>query len=130
MRTHWGGGADRDTPDLLPDYEPSVGATVKALRSDWCQETGDFFKMAQAVLGLVANSSLPIHLRLGNDAVEYAGEAEAARAPPTPNAGDRSASRPRFTPGSLIRFALLGSAGAVRKLSTTGRRLERSPPLS
>jgi hypothetical protein len=79
MRTHWGGGADRDTPDLLPDYQPSVGATVKALRSDWCQETSDSFKMAQAVLGLVTNSSLPIHLRVGNDAVEYAGEAEGAR---------------------------------------------------
>src|SRR3979490_3156991 len=33
MRTNWGARAHKDTPDLLPDYEPSVGAVVKALHS-------------------------------------------------------------------------------------------------
>ena len=33
MRTNWGARANKDTPDLLPDYEPSVGAVVKALKS-------------------------------------------------------------------------------------------------
>ena len=33
MRTNWGVRANKDTPDLLPDYEPSVGSVVKALAS-------------------------------------------------------------------------------------------------
>src|SRR3984893_13295422 len=35
MRTNWGTRAHKDTLDLLPDYEPSVGAVVKALHSLW-----------------------------------------------------------------------------------------------
>ena len=31
MLTNWWARANKDTPDLLPDYEPSVGAVVKAL---------------------------------------------------------------------------------------------------
>src|SRR5712671_5025576 len=41
MRTNWGARANQDTPDLLPDYEPSVGSVVKALESYWGHETGD-----------------------------------------------------------------------------------------
>jgi len=26
MRTNWGARANQDTPELLPEYEPSVGA--------------------------------------------------------------------------------------------------------
>jgi NAD(P)-dependent dehydrogenase (short-subunit alcohol dehydrogenase family) len=33
MRTNWGARAHQDTPDLIPDYEPSVGAIVKATLS-------------------------------------------------------------------------------------------------
>src|ERR1700724_4346454 len=33
MRTNWGTRAHKDLPELLPDYEPSVGATVKALHA-------------------------------------------------------------------------------------------------
>src|SRR5215468_478342 len=32
MRTNWGARANQDTPDLLPDYEPSVGAEIAALK--------------------------------------------------------------------------------------------------
>src|SRR6266403_5828478 len=35
MRTNWGARANKDTPDLLPDYKPSVGAVAKALKSYW-----------------------------------------------------------------------------------------------
>jgi len=35
MRTSWGARANQDTPELLPDYEPSVGAVAKALKSYW-----------------------------------------------------------------------------------------------
>src|ERR1700758_2163634 len=38
MRTNWGARANQDTPSLLPDYEPSVGAMIKALASYWGNE--------------------------------------------------------------------------------------------
>jgi NAD(P)-dependent dehydrogenase (short-subunit alcohol dehydrogenase family) len=80
MRTNWGVRANKDTPDLLPDYEPSVGAVAKMLKSHWGQETSDPAKVAQVVLRLAASDRLPAHLLLGSDAVQYAGQAEASRA--------------------------------------------------
>ncbi|HXJ93681.1 MAG TPA: SDR family NAD(P)-dependent oxidoreductase [Terriglobia bacterium] len=80
MRTNWGTRAHKDTPDLLPDYEPSVGALVKALHSLWGQENSDPAKVAQLILRLASSDRLPAHLLLGSDAAKYAGEAERARA--------------------------------------------------
>ena len=74
MRTNWGARANQDTPDLLPDYEPSVGSVVKALESYWGHETSDPVKVAQVILRLAAN------LLLGSDAAKNAGDAEATRA--------------------------------------------------
>jgi NAD(P)-dependent dehydrogenase (short-subunit alcohol dehydrogenase family) len=80
MRTNWGARANQNTPDLLPDYEPSVGTVVNALKSYWGRETSDPVKVAQVVLHLAASDTLPAHLLLGSDAVEFAGQAEATRA--------------------------------------------------
>jgi NAD(P)-dependent dehydrogenase (short-subunit alcohol dehydrogenase family) len=80
MRTNWGVRASKGTPDLLPDYEPSVGAMAKMLKSHWGHETSDPVKVAQVVLRLAASDRLPAHLLLGSDAVQYAGQAEATRA--------------------------------------------------
>jgi NAD(P)-dependent dehydrogenase (short-subunit alcohol dehydrogenase family) len=80
MRTNWGARANQDTPELLPDYEPSVGAVAKALKSYWGHETSDPAKVAQVVLRLAASDSLPAHLLLGSDAVQFASEADATRA--------------------------------------------------
>src|SRR6201998_3589057 len=79
MRTNWGARANKDIPKLLPEYEPSLGAIVKALASLWGQENSDPAKVAQVVLRLATSDHLPAHLLLGSDAVKYAGEAEAAR---------------------------------------------------
>jgi NAD(P)-dependent dehydrogenase (short-subunit alcohol dehydrogenase family) len=79
MRTNWGARANRDTPDLLPDYQPSVGAIMAMLKSHWGQETSDPVKVAQVVLRLAASERLPAHLLLGSDAVHFAGQAEATR---------------------------------------------------
>jgi NAD(P)-dependent dehydrogenase (short-subunit alcohol dehydrogenase family) len=35
MLTNWGPRANQDTPDLLPEYEPSVGAVAKVLKPFW-----------------------------------------------------------------------------------------------
>jgi hypothetical protein len=80
MRTNWGARANQDTPELLPDYEPSVGAFAKALKSYWGQEISDPAKVAQVVLRLAASDRLPAHLLIGSDAVRFAAEAEKTRA--------------------------------------------------
>jgi NAD(P)-dependent dehydrogenase (short-subunit alcohol dehydrogenase family) len=79
MRTNWGARAHKDLPELLPDYEPSVGAIVKALHSLWGKENSDPAKVAQLILRLADSEHLPVHLLLGSDAVEYAGQAETTR---------------------------------------------------
>jgi hypothetical protein len=79
MRTNWGARANQDTPELLPDYEPSVGAVAKALKSYWGKEVSDPVKVAQVVPRLAASDSLPAHLLIGSDAVRFAGEAEKTR---------------------------------------------------
>jgi hypothetical protein len=79
MRTNWGVRAHQDVPELLPDYEPSVGAIIKALHSLWGQENSDPGKVAQIILRLADSDHLPAHLLLGSDAVKYAAQAEAAR---------------------------------------------------
>jgi NAD(P)-dependent dehydrogenase (short-subunit alcohol dehydrogenase family) len=80
IRTNWGPRATKGTPDLLPDYEPSVGAIAKILKSRWGHENSDPAKVAQVVLRLAASDRLPAHLLLGSDAVQHAGQAEATRA--------------------------------------------------
>src|ERR1700751_2965853 len=50
MRTNWGARAHHDMPEILPDYEPSVGAFAKALKSYWGKEVSDPVKVAQVVL--------------------------------------------------------------------------------
>jgi NAD(P)-dependent dehydrogenase (short-subunit alcohol dehydrogenase family) len=78
-RTNWGSRAHQHVPELLPDYESSVGAVIKALGSLWGRENSDPAKVAQVILGLPANDSLPAHLLIGSDAIEFAAQAEALR---------------------------------------------------
>src|SRR5271167_2841648 len=102
MRTNWGDRASKTTPpDLLPDYEPSVGATAKMLKSLWGHENSDPAKVAQVILRLAACDRLPAHLLLGSDAVRYAGEAEAARAADAGRWREISVSTDVNAPGSL-----------------------------
>jgi NAD(P)-dependent dehydrogenase (short-subunit alcohol dehydrogenase family) len=96
MRTNWGARANKDTPDLLPDYEPSVGAVIKALASYWGNEMSDPGKVAQLILRLADSDQLPAHLLLGSDAVFFAGQAE-VRGRKRRSAGGRSASRQMWT---------------------------------
>jgi NAD(P)-dependent dehydrogenase (short-subunit alcohol dehydrogenase family) len=80
MRTNWGARANQETPKLLPDYEPSVGAVIETLKSYWGNEASDPKKLAQLILRLAASDKLPAHLLLGSDAVKYAEQADATRA--------------------------------------------------
>jgi NAD(P)-dependent dehydrogenase (short-subunit alcohol dehydrogenase family) len=80
IRTNWGIRATKGTPDLLPDYEPSVGGVIKALESRCGHEVSDPAKVAQVVLPLAACDHLPAPLLLGSDAIQHAAQAEATRA--------------------------------------------------
>jgi NAD(P)-dependent dehydrogenase (short-subunit alcohol dehydrogenase family) len=106
MRTNWGARANRDTPDLLPDYEPSVGAFLKMLASHWGNENSDPVKVAQVVLRLAASDSLPAHLLLGSDAVQYNAQAGATRAAEAERWREISVSTDVNAPGTLpaLRF--------------------------
>jgi NAD(P)-dependent dehydrogenase (short-subunit alcohol dehydrogenase family) len=101
MRTNWGTRATQDTPDLLPEYEPSVGTVAEALKPLWGQETSDPAKVAQVILRLAASDHLPAHLLLGSDAVQFAGQAEAARAAEAERWRELSVSTDVNAPGSV-----------------------------
>jgi NAD(P)-dependent dehydrogenase (short-subunit alcohol dehydrogenase family) len=79
MRTNWGARANKEIPVLLPDYEPSVGAFIKAVAQVWGNENSDPAKVAQVILRLADMDQLPAHLLLGSDAVHFAAQAEATR---------------------------------------------------
>ena len=106
MRTNWGARAHKDIPDLLPEYEPSVGAVVKALHSLWGQENSDPAKVAQVVLRLASSESLPPHLLIGSDAIQFASQAEATRAADAQRWREVSVSTDIDAPGALppVRF--------------------------
>lgn len=80
MRTNWGFRANQETPVLLPEYEQSVGAFIKAVASVWGNENSDPAKVAQVILKLADMDILPAHLLIGSDAVQFAQQAEATRA--------------------------------------------------
>ena len=106
MRTNWGARANQDTPDLLPDYEPSVGAVVKALESYWGHETSDPVKVAQVVLRLAAAIACRPISCLAATPAKNAGDAEATRAADAEHWRDISVSTDFDARGALpdVRF--------------------------
>lgn len=79
IRTDWGASAGGNPPALLPDYEPSVGATLGYLKAYIGNEYGDPVKMGRVIVDLASRDTLPAHLLLGSDAQFVFGLAEAAR---------------------------------------------------
>jgi NAD(P)-dependent dehydrogenase (short-subunit alcohol dehydrogenase family) len=66
--------------DLAPDYEPTVGAGIRATFGRAEGARGDPAKVARAILQLANEKRPPVHLLLGSDAVSVAAAALAARA--------------------------------------------------
>jgi NAD(P)-dependent dehydrogenase (short-subunit alcohol dehydrogenase family) len=79
MRTSWGKRAHATREPLLPEYEPSVGASMKQMAAYWGNESGDPAKVAQVVLKVADADTLPPHILLGSDAFQLARQAEQAR---------------------------------------------------
>lgn len=79
MRTDWGDIAGSRLPELLADYQPTVGRLAEMLAAYVGKAAGDPAKVAQVVLGIAAHDNPPAHLLLGSDALHYFGAAEAVR---------------------------------------------------
>src|ERR1700680_2998182 len=80
IRTNWARRAGQNAPDLLPDYEASVGSILKMLRSLERRSEGDPRKIADVILQLARSDEVPVRLILGVDAEKRVHHAEAARA--------------------------------------------------
>ena len=117
MRTNWGARANQDTPELLPDYEPSVGAVAKALKSYWGKEISDPAKVAQVVLRLASSDRIPAHLLIGSDAVRFAAEAEKTRAAEGAQWRDVSLSTDTASATAFTGHALLRAAASRRRVN-------------
>ena len=80
IRTNWARRAGQNAPDLLPDYEASVGSMLKLLRSLEGRSEGDPRKIADVIVQLANSDEVPLRLILGVDAEKRVQHAEAARA--------------------------------------------------
>src|ERR1700686_2661414 len=80
IRTSWARRAGEKMPDLLPDYEASVGSMHKILRSLEGRSEGDPRKIADVILQLASSDEVPGRLILGIDAEKRVQQAEVARA--------------------------------------------------
>jgi NAD(P)-dependent dehydrogenase (short-subunit alcohol dehydrogenase family) len=79
MRTDWAFTAGSATPALLPDYQPSVGATLDLMKAYAGNEIGDPAKIAAVIVDLANRDQLPAHLLIGSDALFVFKQAEATR---------------------------------------------------
>jgi NAD(P)-dependent dehydrogenase (short-subunit alcohol dehydrogenase family) len=79
IRTNWARRAGQNAPDLLPDYETSVGSMLKLLRSHEEYSESDPRKIADVIVKLANSDEVPVRLILGVDAEERVHQAEAAR---------------------------------------------------
>ena len=80
IRTNWARRAVQNAPDLLPEYEASVGSFLKMLRGLEGRLEGDPRKIASVILQLANSDDVPVRLILGADAERRVQQAEAARA--------------------------------------------------
>jgi NAD(P)-dependent dehydrogenase (short-subunit alcohol dehydrogenase family) len=79
IRTNYARRALQNAPDLLPDYEASVGSILKLLRSSEERSEGDPRKIADVIVQLANSDEVPLRLILGVDAEKWVQQAEAAR---------------------------------------------------
>ncbi|HZD48141.1 MAG TPA: SDR family NAD(P)-dependent oxidoreductase [Silvibacterium sp.] len=80
IRTNWARRAGQNPPELLPEYEPSVGPIFKLVRSIEGRQEGDPRKIADLIVRLANSDEVPIRLILGVDAEKRVQNAETARA--------------------------------------------------
>ena len=80
IRTNWAQRAGENSPEVLAEYEPSVGAMYKMLAAARGKSESDPKKIAEVIVKLANAEDVPKRLVLGRDAETYVKQAETARA--------------------------------------------------
>jgi NAD(P)-dependent dehydrogenase (short-subunit alcohol dehydrogenase family) len=80
IRTNWTRVARGHVPELLTEYEPSIGEIMRLTENLAGNEPGDPAKVAAVIFDLSRRDVLPEHLILGSDAIARIMDAEAERA--------------------------------------------------
>ncbi|QHN03957.1 SDR family NAD(P)-dependent oxidoreductase [Granulicella sp. WH15] len=80
IRTNWARRAGQDAPELLPEYEASIGAILKLLQTIEGRQEGDPRKIADLIVQLANSDEVPVRLILGVDAEKRVQRAETVRA--------------------------------------------------
>jgi NAD(P)-dependent dehydrogenase (short-subunit alcohol dehydrogenase family) len=80
IRTNWARRARQNPPELLPEYEGSVGPILKLLQRIDGRSEGDPRKIADVIVQLANSDDVPLRLILGVDAEKWVQQAETARA--------------------------------------------------
>jgi NAD(P)-dependent dehydrogenase (short-subunit alcohol dehydrogenase family) len=80
IRTNWARRAGENPPDLLPEYEASVGPILKMRQSFEGRWEGDPQKIADVIVQLANSDEVPLRLILGVEADKRVHQVEAARA--------------------------------------------------
>jgi NAD(P)-dependent dehydrogenase (short-subunit alcohol dehydrogenase family) len=80
IRTNWARRAGQNAPELLPEYEASVGSIFKLLQGIEGRQEGDPRKIADLIVQLANSDEVPVRLILGVDAEKRVHQAETARA--------------------------------------------------
>ncbi|ADW67397.1 SDR family NAD(P)-dependent oxidoreductase [Granulicella tundricola] len=80
IRTNWAQRAGENVPELLPEYEASVGPILKLLASVRGRSEGDPKRIADLIVRLAASDKVPVRLVLGVDAEKRVQKVEEARA--------------------------------------------------
>jgi NAD(P)-dependent dehydrogenase (short-subunit alcohol dehydrogenase family) len=111
MLTEWAEIAAGRTPELLADYQPSVGASRSMITAQASQEVSDPARVAQIVLRVAAHDHPPAHLLLGVDALRYFGMVDAARGRDADAWRAVSASTAISARGPIPAFPTTGASG-------------------
>ena len=93
IRTNWARRAVQNAPDLLPEYEATVGSSLRMLRGLEGRWESDPRKIADVILRLANSDEVPVRLILGVDAEKRVQQAEAARAAEADNKLERAIRR-------------------------------------
>ena len=80
IRTNWAKRAGQDSPELMPEYEPTIRPLYELLRTLEGRSEGDPKKIAEVILKLANSEAVPTRLILGVDAERRVQHTEAARA--------------------------------------------------
>ncbi|SNS22614.1 NADP-dependent 3-hydroxy acid dehydrogenase YdfG [Granulicella rosea] len=80
IRTNWAQRAGENVPELMPEYQGSVGAILKLLESVRGNAEGDPRRIADLIVKLANSEDIPLRLILGVDAERRVQRVEAARA--------------------------------------------------